>query len=102
MKTKRHFASYATFWPYYLKEHSKPETKKLHVIGTVSGTLFFLYCFLDRRPLWYPIALILGYGFAWYAHFKVEKNRPATFSHPIWSLISDFRMTYLYLTKKLR
>jgi hypothetical protein len=101
MATKPKFATYQEFWKFYLQEHSKPETKKFHAIGLMVGILFFLFCYIDRRPLWYPFALVFGYSFAWYSHYFIEKNKPATFRYPLWSLISDFRMTYLWLTKKI-
>src|SRR3989338_10690974 len=98
MSRKRRFRSYQEFWPSYLKEHSKSETKKFHAIGLIAGILFAVYCFIDRRPFWYPFAFIIGYAFSWYSHFFIEGNKPASFRHPIWSFISEFRMAYLWLT----
>ena len=40
------------------------------------------------------IPLVLGYSFAWIGHFGFEKNKPATFIYPIFSLLGDFRMMY--------
>jgi len=46
-------------------------------------------------------APVLGYGMAWYSHFFVEGNRPATFGHPVWSFICDYRMVVLILTGRI-
>jgi hypothetical protein len=89
--------SYAEFWPLYLAEHSKPQTRLLHFLGTGLG-LVLLALALATATWWLLLpALVSGYGFAWAAHFFVERNRPATFSYPLWSFISDFRMFFLWL-----
>jgi len=94
-------SNYAEFWPYYLQEHGKSNTRFLHFIGT-GGAIIFLFNFLlNTHWLSLPIAMICGYFFAWVGHFFVEKNRPATFTHPIWSLISDYRMFFLWLGRGL-
>ena len=70
---------FADFWPYYLSEHSKSATRTLHYIGTLIA-LFLLALLIAVGKWWlFPIAFVPGYGFAWAAHFFVEKNRPATF-----------------------
>ena len=73
---------YAEFWPYYLREHSRPVTRGLHYIGT-SLALACLVSFI-ASDLWIllVLALVSGYAFAWFGHFFVERNRPATFKYP--------------------
>jgi len=77
-------------------------TQKLHALGTLLGLVLAALSFLFKSWSLFFIAFVVGYGLAWVSHFLVEKNKPATFSHPLWSFISDFRMLYLLVTCKLK
>jgi hypothetical protein len=93
--------TYQEFWPYYLREHSKPVTRGLHFFGTSFGVLMAIGLVSSGAWPWVLTALIPGYAFSWIGHFFVEKNRPATFQYPGWSFISDFKMLGCLLTGKL-
>ena len=98
----RECRNFSEFWPYYLREHSKPRTRMLHYVGTSLVVGITIYALLTGRLLWLLAIPIAGYGFAWAAHFVVERNRPATFTYPLWSLAADFKMWWLWLTGRLQ
>ncbi|MEI9994861.1 MAG: DUF962 domain-containing protein [Rhizomicrobium sp.] len=99
--TNRPIRTYTEFWPYYLQEHARPATRNLHFFGTGLALASIVGAIVLGRPLLALIALVAGYGPAWIAHFFVEKNRPATFTYPVWSLVSDFRMAWSWATGHL-
>lgn len=92
--------TFADFWPYYVRQHSKPLTRTLHGIGSVLA-IASVGMALAVNAWFLLLAPLLGYGFAWYAHFVVEKNRPATFGHPFWSLAADYRMLFLMIAGRM-
>jgi hypothetical protein len=100
--TQRVFNSFADFWPYYLSEHSRPLTRVLHCVGTIIAIAFAIFLVAVGKWRLFPLALIPGYAFAWLGHFFVEKNRPATFTYPLWSFMGDWKMLALMLTGRLK
>ncbi len=98
---KPRIQTYTEFWPFYLKEHKKRATRNWHAAGTGFGLALGATVWLSGHPLWTPVALLPAYGFAWYSHYFIEGNRPATFQYPFWSVLSDFRMLYWMATGRL-
>jgi hypothetical protein len=92
------FRSFAEFWPFYLGEHKNPMTRLVHVCGTLLALALAIVALITGHFWWLIAVPILGYGFAWVSHAFVEKNRPATFTYPFWSLCGDCRMFGLWLT----
>jgi len=94
-------ASFADFWLYYLREHRQPATRALHYIGTSLVVALAIYALLTGKWLLLLAIPVAGYFFAWVGHFGIEKNRPATFTYPLWSLGADFKMWWMWLTGRL-
>ena len=83
---------YRDFWPHYVGAHRRTGTRLLHFAGTSAGLALLVIGPL-LGPLWLPaLAPLAGYGLAWLGHALVERNRPATFEHPLWSLVGHFYM----------
>jgi hypothetical protein len=92
--------SFDDFWPYYVRAHSRGQTRVLHAIGSVAAVVMLGISF--AISLWFLIAVpLIGYAFAWYAHFFVEGNKPATFGHPFYSLAADYRMLFLMMAGRM-
>lgn len=84
--------SYEEFWPHYVRAHSKRATRLVHAVGTSAAVACLAAFAITRRPGFLLAAPVAGYGPAWYSHFFIEHNRPATFGNPLWSLRGDFEM----------
>ena len=93
--------NYSDFWDFYVKEHSQPLTRILHFIGTSLGIVLLVWFILRGTWYYFLICFVCGYAFAWFAHFVVEKNRPATFQYPFWSFISDYKMMWYMATGRM-
>lgn len=93
--------NYSDFWDFYVREHSKPATRWLHFIGTSLGILLLAFFIWSGRWYLIPLCFVAGYGFAWFAHFVVEKNKPATFKYPLWSFVSDYKMMWYMMTGRM-
>jgi len=93
--------SYDEFFSYYLREHAEPATRAFHYVAAFASLGCLLYGIL-AGPWWIALlAPLAGYGPAWISHAFIERNKPATFTYPGWSLISDYRMTWLWMTGRL-
>jgi hypothetical protein len=95
------FKTFEEFWPFYVREHSRAWTRALHALGTLAGTALMVGLAATGRWRWLPLALVPGYAAAWVGHFFVEHNRPATFKHPLWSLVGDYKMVALMLAGRM-
>jgi hypothetical protein len=94
-------SNFASFWPEYVRAHSQPGTRTIHLVGTLIGWALFLAAIALQRWWWVAAALVVSYALAWISHFFVEHNRPATFEHPLWSWRADQKMVALMLTGKM-
>jgi hypothetical protein len=93
--------TYAEFWDFYVREHSQPATRLLHFAGTTLGLVLLVWIARTGSWLYLPLCFVVGYAFAWFSHFAIEKNKPATFKYPLWSLVSDYKMVFYMLTGRM-
>ena len=96
---QKKISSFKDFYPFYLSEHLNPTCRLLHFIGTFGVVLLIFSSILLSNKLWI-YAPFCGYSFAWIGHFVFEKNKPATFKHPLYSLAGDFLMFIHLLIRK--
>ena len=96
-------STFAAFWPAYLREHARPLTRTIHAAGTVAAlslaTLGTFHAWPLSKTL--PAVAVAGYGPAWFSHFFIEGNRPASFKRPLLSFLADLRMAGLFFTGRL-
>jgi hypothetical protein len=93
--------SFAEFYPFYLSEHSDRTCRRLHFAGSSLALLCVIAAVVTRNPWWLAAALVCGYGFAWIGHFAFEKNQPASFKQPLYSLMGDWKMWWQTVTGKI-
>ncbi|MBV9549384.1 MAG: DUF962 domain-containing protein [Alphaproteobacteria bacterium] len=97
----RRFNSFAEFYPFYLGEHADRRTRRIHFIGSFLVLICLVAAIMTANGWWLLAMPLCGYGFAWIGHFVFEKNHPATFRHPFYSLMGDWVMFWQILTGRL-
>ena len=95
------FKNFDDFWRFYVKQHRLAHTRLIHFLGTaIAGTMFLLAFVFGSFKL-FLFSFVAGYGPAWVSHFMIEKNQPATFTHPLFSFLADLKMFYLMVIGKM-
>ena len=101
MSGSRSYRSLEEFYPFYLSEHTNRTCRRLHFVGTTAGLAFLVAAIVTRNWWLLLVGLLQGYAFAWVGHFFFEHNRPATFQHPWFSFLGDWRMWWQMLIGKV-
>ena len=96
---RNRFKTFKDFYPFYLSEHTNTMCRILHFIGTGGALIITTLSIINFNMLWL-YAPLCGYSFAWVGHFIFEKNKPATFKYPLYSLAGDFLMFFQLLIRK--
>lgn len=95
------FTDFSEFWPYYLSQHRDVRCRMFHFGGTSSAATLLVVGLLSMDGFWFLMGIVSGYAWAWFGHFKFEKNRPATFRHPVYSFVGDLKMFWMMLHGEL-
>ncbi len=101
-KVSNEFTTFSEFYPYYLEEHRDSTCRRLHFVGSALVLILLAYILITGSWLLLLAVPVVGYGFAWVGHFFYEKNKPATFKYPVWSLLGDWVMFKDMLTGKVK
>lgn len=101
MGQQEEIKSFSEFWPHYVADHSKPATRALHLAGTSVGLACAAALIARGKWKFIPLALIPAYGAAWFGHFFIEHNKPATFRYPLWSFIADYKMIGMMIAGRM-
>lgn len=96
------YKSFSEFYPFYLSQHANVTNRRFHLVGTMMFLIIALYSIIQWTAAFVLYIPLISYGLAWIGHFVFEKNKPATFKYPFYSLIGDFRMTYDIFRGKLK
>jgi hypothetical protein len=96
------YRSFAEFYPFYLSQHANAVCRRLHFVGSLLVIAIFTFSLVTGNFLWLLALPVVGYGFAWLGHFGFEKNKPATFTYPLYSLQGDWLMFFQMLIGKIR
>ncbi len=97
---EKKYSTFREFYPFYLSEHKHPVSRLLHFIGTSLVFVILISVLIMQEWIWLILIPLVGYGFAWAGHFFFEKNKPATFRYPLYSLGSDFKLFFEILAGK--
>jgi hypothetical protein len=101
MSAEKKYKTFWSFYPYYLTEHSDNTNRLLHFIGTLFLLVALMAGVITGKWWFFAFVPVLGYGFAWVGHYFIEKNKPATFTYPLYSLASDFVMFWHTITGQI-
>ena len=98
---EKKYKTFHEFYPYYLAEHTDPTCRTLHFVGSWVVLGILAAAIISGQWIWLLAVPVAGYGFAWVGHFFFEKNRPATFTYPLFSFMGDWVMFFQLLVGKI-
>ncbi|MGY1424135.1 Mpo1-like protein [Lysobacter sp. A289] len=96
------FRSMNEFYPFYLGQHTNRTCRRLHFAGTTLALLIAAYAVYTGNWWLIIVAILQGYAWAWVGHFFFEHNRPATFTHPLYSFAGDWYMWFDVLRGRVK
>ena len=101
-KEEKEFQSFSEFYPYYLSEHGDRLNRRLHFTGLLAAFVVLAVALITKKWILLLLLPVFGYGLSWIGHYFVEKNKPATFKYPLYSIMGDFVMFKDILLGKIK
>ena len=99
---EKEFKSFSEFYPFYLSEHNNKLNRRLHFSGFLIALLILIVVIITHKWALLLLLPIFGYGLAWLGHLFIEKNKPATFKYPLYSIMGDFVMFKDIITGRIK
>jgi hypothetical protein len=99
---EKKYRTFASFYPYYLSEHSNRTCRRLHFVGSILIIVTLGYVVFTQSWLDLFLLPVFGYGFGWIGHRFFEKNVPTTSTYPFYSFCAYWRMVTEIAVGRLR
>lgn len=100
--TEKKFESFSEFYPFYLSQHGDRPNRRLHFTGLLTALVILAIAIIFQKWVLLILLPIFGYGFSWIGHFFFERNKPATFKYPLYSIMGDIVMFKDILLGKIK
>jgi hypothetical protein len=98
----KRYDRFVDFYEAYLKMHSHPTNRRLHLAGNALALGALTYAIAAGNP-WALLAMpAFASGLAFIGHRFFQKNKPGVVHYPVWGTIGNWVMTKDVLLGRIR